>query len=258
MSAAEVDAARRDGRLRETEDSIGFHLTDAPPAASAPSPAPSRGDDKSFSAMSEALDKGVKAIAVPQLFETPSDLARRLANEAGLLAGRRILEPSAGTGNLIRAALGAATGADCCQIVAVERNVALAQSLIDQRNRTVHATERNFRVVCGDFLEIDGPQALTADVPEPSPLGLFDAVLMNPPFEKQADIRHVRHALRFLKPGGRLVAIMSAGVTYRQDRVASEFRALVEERGGVIEPLPDDAFKGAGTSVRTVLVTLDA
>jgi 16S rRNA G1207 methylase RsmC len=86
---------------------------------------------------------------------------------------------------------------------------------------------------------------------------LFDRIVMNPPFADQQDIRHVRHALGFLKPGGRLVAIMSAGVTFREDRLAREFRALVEDRGGTIEELPADAFKASGTGVLAVLVTID-
>jgi hypothetical protein len=77
---------------------------------------------------------------------------------------------------------------------------------------------------------------------------------MNPPFAGQADIEHVTHALNFLKPGGKLVAIMSAGVTFRQDRKAADFRALIWGMGGTIEELPEDAFKQSGTSVRTVLV----
>jgi 16S rRNA G1207 methylase RsmC len=36
---------------------------------------------------------------------------------------------------------------------------------------------------------------------------------MNPPFARQADIHHVNHALKFLKPDGLLVSVMSAGVT---------------------------------------------
>jgi hypothetical protein len=63
--------------------------------------------------------------------------------------------------------------------------------------------------------------------------------------------------LRFLKPDGRLVAIMSAGVSFRQDKRTTAFRKLVEERGGMIEPLPEDSFKESGTSVNTVLVVVD-
>jgi 16S rRNA G1207 methylase RsmC len=89
------------------------------------------------------------------------------------------------------------------------------------------------------------------------PKGLFDRIVMNPPFADQQDIRHVTYAATFLKSGGRLVAIMSAGVAFRKDRLAREFRALVEQRGGSIEELPADAFRASGTGVRTVLVTIE-
>jgi hypothetical protein len=51
---------------------------------------------------------------------------------------------------------------------------------------------------------------------------------------------------------------MSSCVTFRQDRCATAFRALVEERGGTIEGLPEDSFKVSGTGVSAVLVTIDA
>ena len=81
---------------------------------------------------------------------------------------------------------------------------------------------------------------------------------MNPPFADQADIDHVTHALSFLKPGGKLVAIMSAGVTFREDRKASDFRALIWGMGGTMNELPEDSFKQSGTNVRTVLVEVRA
>src|SRR3546814_19124442 len=46
----------------------------------------------------------------------------------------------------------------------------------------------------------------------------FDAVIMNPPFDRGRDCDHVRHALAFLKPGGVLVAIMSARAEYGEDQ----------------------------------------
>ena len=39
---------------------------------------------------------------------------------------------------------------------------------------------------------------------------------MNPPFERGSDIRHIEHALTFLKPGGRLVAICANGPRQRE------------------------------------------
>ncbi len=104
------------------------------------------------------------------------------------------------------------------------------------------------RLTKADFLDV-GPGSTQP----------FDRVLMNPPFAKQADVRHVQHALGFLKKrraGGLLVAIMARGVRFRTDRLATGFRTLVEDREGRIEDLPDGSFRAAGTDVRTVLVTI--
>lgn len=67
---------------------------------------------------------------------------------------------------------------------------------------------------------------------------------------------YVRHACNFLRPGGRLVAVMSAGTAFRENRKAVEFRALVDGCGGSLEPLPENTFAAAGTGVRTVLVAM--
>jgi hypothetical protein len=76
---------------------------------------------------------------------------------------------------------------------------------------------------------------------------------MNPPFANADDIKHIMHALKMLKPGGRLVAICANG-----PRQNDKLRPLVEARGGIWEELPSDTFIGAGTGVRTVLLLLDA
>jgi hypothetical protein len=80
--------------------------------------------------------------------------------------------------------------------------------------------------------------------------------LANPPFAKQADIVHVKHALKFLEPAGLLVSVMAGNVEFRDNKLTQDFRDLVEHRGGVIEALPDGSFKSSGTQVRTVLVTI--
>ncbi|MBX3579892.1 MAG: DUF853 family protein [Rhizobiaceae bacterium] len=196
---------------------------------------------EAFEAMRQTLASGgVQVVTAKDLFLTPVNLAARVIDAAGLRTGDRILEPSAGTGRLIDAA-GGSPWAWSGELVAVESNRSLADAL------TKKYEPEQVRVRHGDFLEIG-----------PAELRQFDRIIMNPPFSRGDDIRHVTHALRFLAEGGRLVAIMSAGVMFRQERAATEFRALVENRGGTIEPLPDDAFKEAGTSVRTVLVTIDA
>lgn len=58
------------------------------------------------------------------------------------------------------------------------------------------------------------------------------------------------------RAAGALLAVMSAGVTFRQDKRTAALREVVEA-SGTIEPLPEDSFKESGTAVRTVLVVID-
>jgi hypothetical protein len=85
---------------------------------------------------------------------------------------------------------------------------------------------------------------------------IYDAALMNPPFERGQDCEHVRHAWGFVKPGGALVAIMGAGVMFRNQRPYSEFREWAESLGGEFVEIPAGAFKESGTGVATVMLTL--
>ncbi|MEQ8349820.1 MAG: hypothetical protein RIB84_01100 [Sneathiellaceae bacterium] len=88
--------------------------------------------------------------------------------------------------------------------------------------------------------------------------GLYDRIVMNPPFDRQRDIDHVMHALRFLKPDGYLVAIMSAGTEFRETRKATSFRALMEKMRAKWRDLPAGSFAHAGTYVNTCLVRVYA
>lgn len=166
-------------------------------------------------------------------FDTPDDLAAYAASRLDIHSGMLVLEPNGGKGNLVQAALDA--GAD-----------------------TVHTYELDpKRVVflCGRF---PGEKVVVAqaDFLQSDEYPIYHRVLMNPPFAGQADIDHVTKALKCLLPGGKLVAIMSAGVTFRTNAKAVQFRELVTLNGGSIEHLPEDAFKTSGTSVNTVLVTM--
>jgi len=194
--------------------------------------------------------QGVAVVVVPQLFPTPVDLARRMVQEAGVFPGERVLEPSAGTGNIIRAILGAFTGADCGRIVAVELNKHLAAGLREQRDRTLYARENNFQVVEADFIAITGPDACVfPNGGDPVPFGKFDRIVMNPPFQNGADIKHIEHAMKFLKPKGRLVAICADGPR-QNDRLKPIARLW--------ESLPAGTFKDEGTNVNTALLVYDA
>jgi ubiquinone/menaquinone biosynthesis C-methylase UbiE len=159
-----------------------------------------------------------------------------MVHEAGMMAGCRVLEPSAGTGNLIRAIVGSATGFDCLRkVVAVEINQNLVGQLEEMRRKHVSANDDNFEIRQGDFLECD-----------PSDLGQFDRILMNPPFRNAEDIKHIKHAIQFLKPGGVLVALCADGPRQRE--------AL--ESLGEYESLPAGSFAEQGTNVNVAMLVV--
>ena len=181
-----------------------------------------------FQAMRDQLKAGgVQVVSAPQLFPTPARLAARMVELADIEPGMRVLEPSAGTGRILDQL------PEGCEVVAVEINASLGGRL--------DATRR--AVVIGDFLQCT-PETLW---------GSFDRILMNPPFANADDIKHIRHALDFLKPGGKLVAICANG-----PRQNAQLRPLVEQHGGEWEDLPPDTFADSGTAVNTALFTLTA
>ena len=84
----------------------------------------------------------------------------------------------------------------------------------------------------------------------------YDRVIMNPPFSNQQDIKHVNHALKFLKDDGVLVSVMSPGFTFRENKLSVDFKTMLEERGGYYEKNPEGSFKVFGTLVKTVIVVI--
>lgn len=179
-----------------------------------------------FDAMAESLRAGVAVVSAPQLFPTPPEVARRVVELADIQSGECVLEPSAGTGNLVQAVID--SGVDT-EILAYEINQALCSQLARK-----HPSYR-VQVRQADFLEVTDFQ------------GQYPKIIMNPPFKDGADIKHILHARTFLKPGGRLVAICANG-----PRQAATLQPIADSW----EELPAGTF--AGTGVRAVLLTMGA
>ena len=165
-------------------------------------------------------------------FQTPSAVVKRLLDLADIDAGIRLLEPSAGKGAIAYACAEQGATVDCYE-------------LLDANFAALAGDMKLGQVTKADFLAVEAAPT-------------YDRVVMNPPFAKQTDIYHVLHALKFLTPDGLLVSVMSASVTFRDNKLTQDFRDLVRARGGDIEALPDGAFKDSGTMVRTVIVTVPA
>lgn len=152
-----------------------------------------------------------------QFFETPSALVEELVALAEIEAHHTVLEPSAGRG-AIATALQAQTTI-CVEVSALRCAILRA---------------KGFDPIEADFLSL------------PPSSERVDRVVMNPPFSKGRAREHVRRAAdHWLRPGGRLVAILPAGL-----------------RGQILAPgwthqysdVMRDRFPGTGVAV--VLLTL--
>lgn len=169
-------------------------------------------------------------------FHSSEDVAARVMELAGIGQGKLVLEPSAGTGMLASAARAKGGVVTCVEI---------------QPHLAAMVRHKGFMTREADFLKT-----------EPGDLGLFDVIVMNPPFDRGRDCDHVRHAFQFLKPGGRLVAVMSARAEFGTDARHKALHDLIAANknrwsGWTWHDLPEKSFAHAGTNVNTVMLKID-
>lgn len=153
------------------------------------------------------------------LFITPPEIAARMVALAQIPNGATVLEPSAGTGRLIDAINDAAPSA---HVVAVEQCPRLCRHLFEKYQTVT--------LKAGDFMDIQP--------------GQFDRIVMNPPFRRGTDVRHILHARSMLKPGGKLVSLCYDGAAQNK-----HLRPLA----ATWERLPDRSFAAEGTNAGVVL-----
>ena len=158
-----------------------------------------------------------------QFYPTPAGVAKRLADQLYIPGGGRVLEPSCGEGAILTALRAAGHTAAGVEV---------------DRSRAATCRDLGFPVLTANFLE-------TEPTPEWSD---FDAVVMNPPFFGKHYAKHVRHALRFLKPGGRLFAVLPATARY-------DHGLLDDLRPNWID-LPVGSFSASGTNVNTCIAEI--
>lgn len=173
------------------------------------------------------------------VFFTPTPIQEMMLDRLELdeLQGEAtLLEPSAGDGRLVRAALCRAEGLDL-RVTAVDNAYHEGFYALDDLEN-VHTVRRDFTQFQMNCRE------------------RYDRILMNPPFHGRADVIHAAMAFHLLKPGGVLVTILSQGGWFSKDHRSAEFRNICQLLGADFEvvTLPEDAFKESGTMVRTVMV----
>ena len=187
-------------------------------------------------------------------FPSPDEVAERVIRNAWVIRDAkreqlRILEPSAGTGNLARRCVKRFDPKDWGYQAERYRDEYRWDNLVDcieiQPELAHQLTVEGIynRVTCADFLAI-----------RPNEHRLYDRIVMNPPFDRERDIDHVMHALDFLKDDGMLIAVMSAGTEFRETRKAVAFRELMAKMGAAWDDLPAGSFAEAGTYVNTLIL----
>lgn len=168
-----------------------------------------------------------RAVSSFNLFQTPESIANKMVS---LIPDRYdnpiILEPSAGLGNLYRAIHGRYGSA--ASYTLVENSPDCMGELYRQ--------QLNAELLQRDFFEVS-----------PVETGVFDVIIMNPPFKNGIDIKHINHALSFLDKDGLLVALCANG-----PRQNNQLKQLSD----TWKVLPEKTFKNTGTNVSAVMLTI--
>lgn len=192
-------------------------------------------------AFKRALQSGetVNVQQVTQFFPTPDHIALRMAGLLTMKNWMKILEPSAGRGSLLGAINRRANHSGfSIETFAIEKDSDHVAHLQKEMAAAL--------VFQADFLQRQLP----------APGFFYDAVIMNPPFSKGDDIKHILRAWDFLKVGGQLVALCANGP--KQNKM---LKPWAESLGGTWEVLPAGTFADSGdkgTKIETVLLTANA
>ncbi len=148
---------------------------------------------------------------VDQYF-TCEKVAERMVSWAEIRRGCRVLEPSAGSGTIVRAIPKNAT------VTAIEIDADLATPLSELKRK-----RPGLDVVCQDFLKY-----------RPS-RDAHDVAIMNPPYSDGADGKHVAHALQFAP---RVVCLVRANFLWGLGRYNQVFRWSQLTRAAILVRRP--------------------
>jgi len=152
-----------------------------------------------------------------QYYPTPIRVVESIVDDLYIQQGDLVLEPSCGCGRFLDA-----IREKTSKILAFEIDPSRAQIC---RDKGYNVQQKNF---------LDAP-----------PQAIFDYVIMNPPFYGKHYAKHVNHALKFLKPGGILKAILPATARYDHGLLDGEWRDL-----------PVGSFSESGTNINTTILTI--
>ena len=185
------------------------------------------------------LEEGLRFSPIPGFFPTPASVIEQMIERADLGQHHRILEPSAGKGDILDAVFkwyqengGTEYSAKCCEVHCSLREI---------------LTTKGHTVIAEDFTELPETEK-------------FDRIIANPPFERGQDRDHIRKMFGHLAIGGKMVSLCSTGPFFRSNKADVEFREWLEGLHAEVEELGpgafsgSDAFRQTGVSVNMITI----
>jgi hypothetical protein len=160
----------------------------------------------------------------PDFYPTPSEVAATMLDPLDL-RGRTVVEPSAGSGNLVKEAM----DRGATDVLAAE---------VEPRLRAILAAIPGCQLIGGDWLQVQAEQISHADV-----------IAMNPPFS--ADEHHILHAWKIAPPGCEIVSLCNWSTineSRHNFRACRELRVLINDYGSRLNLGP--VFENAERTTR--------
>tara|TARA_R100000935_G_C2835187_1_gene167690 strand:+ start:1632 stop:2975 length:1344 start_codon:yes stop_codon:yes gene_type:complete len=158
-----------------------------------------------------------------QFYPTPRKAAKTVIDALNLTGGETILEPSCGDGQIMDLLAEWHNDPDERRY----RSRLIVTGVEYDAGRAAQAKAKGHHVMTANFLQV-------------APDARFDAIIMNPPFYGQHYKKHLDHAIKFLRPGGRLVCILPASAYYDHGNTVGEWHDL-----------PVGSFAESGTNIPT-------
>ena len=196
----------------------------------------------------EVLPDGVAVDVEPEVgtalskdlafYATPKPVGDALLRNVDLPDGARVLEPSAGNGNIVRA------------LLALNRSVIVdAVEVHEGRAAHLRQTCPGVAVTVANFLQL-------------RPRPIYELVAMNPPFCGTHWMDHVRQAFEWLAPGGTLLAVLPVSAELGNTKRHQQFRDWASKglsewkKSQQFTDLPLESFVESGTRINTVIFVL--
>lgn len=188
-----------------------------------------------------------------QFYPTPKELAQKLVELAEVQKDDFVLEPSAWLWNIVDEILPKIKDwAKYNNIVLIEKDIEKVKELKEKYNcyewmkdwndwLWTYSSEHKMNIYLCDFLN------------NWVNTNCFSKIIMNPPFSKSQDVKHILKAYTHLEKWWRLVSIASSSIETRQGKLYEQFRNLDPQ----FIKIKENSFKESWTMVNTVIVIIN-